>query len=183
MIEVTATARTAAIVFFLAIVTPAFIAAQTCGGPIEVKVQCVLGTDTNLGLDERLRPIGSRLQRLFRYSTYRLVSYHKGHAICGQGTAFDLPGGRVLHVEPQDVRDDTIRMQVVLFQGEKPLMTTDVKLLNHGLLFLGGSRYEQGMLIIAIEAGLPDTGSPGSKNSPVLIKPTSASPSPSTKTE
>ncbi|HXN85075.1 MAG TPA: hypothetical protein VN867_03340, partial [Candidatus Binataceae bacterium] len=47
---------------------------------------------------------------------------------------------------------DMIDMELVLFQGERPLMTTDLKLRNHGILIVGGPRYEQGMLIISIAA-------------------------------
>jgi hypothetical protein len=66
--------------------------------------------------------------------------------------SFDLPGGHILHIEPQGIDGDMIAMELVLFQGERPVMTTDLKLRNHGMLIVGGPRYEQGMLIISIAA-------------------------------
>ena len=70
----------------------------------------------------------------------------------GGTLAFDLPGGRILHVEPSGIDGDMISMELVLFQGPRPVMTTDLKLRNHGVLILGGPRYEQGMLIVEIGA-------------------------------
>ena len=47
---------------------------------------------------------------------------------------------------------------IVLFDGTRPMMTTDLKLKNNGTLIVGGPRYEQGMMIISI--GASTGGSP-----------------------
>jgi hypothetical protein len=65
---------------------------------------------------------------------------------------FNLPGGRILHVQPRGIDGDMIVMEMTLFQGEQPLMTTELKLRNHGVLMVGGPRYEEGMLILSISA-------------------------------
>lgn len=174
----TAAVSRAAVVLLLVLAVPALAAAEACDKTIEIRVNCVLAADTNRGLDERLRPMGGQLQRLFRYSTYRLVSHQVGEAACGQGMAFSLPGGRVLHVDPQDVDHNTIKMQLVLFQGERPVMTTEVKLLNHGLLIIGGSRYEEGMLIISIQAIVPTSPPPEGSVATPAVKPKKPSLSP-----
>jgi hypothetical protein len=125
---------------------------------VDVHVDSVLATDTDEGIDERLSSIGRQLQALFSYSTYRLVNHQDGAAQCGKMIAFTLPGGRILHVQPRAVDGDMIAMELVLFQGPRPIMTTDLKLKNRGLLILGGPRYQQGMLIISIGASTPDDG-------------------------
>ncbi|MHB8381839.1 MAG: hypothetical protein ACYDC3_05810 [Candidatus Binataceae bacterium] len=119
---------------------------------VMVRVNSVLAAETNEGVDPRLQSMGPRLQALFSYSTYRLVSDQAGQTQCGKMIAFQLPGGRILHVEPRAVDGDMIVMEIVLFQGPRPLMTTDLKLKNNGVLIVGGPRYEQGMLIISIGA-------------------------------
>ena len=48
-----------------------------------------------------------------------------------------------------------IAMEMVLFEGERPLMTTDLKLRNHGTLIVVGRKYEDGMLIISVVAESP----------------------------
>ncbi len=120
----------------------------------------VIAADTGEGIDERLLPMGLRLQSIFRYTTYRLVSSQVGRTECGSAAAFTLPGGWIVHVEPNAVRDNMIAMELMLFQGARPMMTTDLRLRNHGMLIVGGPRYQQGMLIIPIGADVPDLGAP-----------------------
>jgi hypothetical protein len=119
---------------------------------INLHVDSVVASDTHEGVDARLAGMGLRLRSLFNYSTYRLISHQDGHTECGKLVSFMLPGGRILHIQPRAVDGDMIVMELVLFQGPRPLMTTDLKLKNHGVLIVGGPRYEQGMLIISIGA-------------------------------
>lgn len=119
---------------------------------VMLRIDEVIAADTNEGIDERLLPMGLRLESLFRYTTYRLVSHQVGRTECGRMIAFTLPGGWIVHVEPNSVDDDMIAMELMLFQGARPMMTTDLKLRNHGTLIVGGPRYQQGMLIIPIGA-------------------------------
>jgi hypothetical protein len=130
-------------------------ARQSHSKEVDVHVDSVLATDTNEGIDERLASMGPQLQALFSYSTYRLVNRQDGATQCGKLIAFTLPGGRILHVQPRAVDGDMIAMELVLFQGPRPIMTTDLKLKNRGMLILGGPRYQQGMLIISIGASTP----------------------------
>ncbi|HEY6394508.1 MAG TPA: hypothetical protein VIX12_03755 [Candidatus Binataceae bacterium] len=123
---------------------------------MNIHVDSVLAADTNEGMDARLAPMGHRLQALFNYSTYRLVSHQDGGTTCGKMIAFTLPGGRILHVQPRLIDRNMISMELVLFQGSRPMITTDLKLRNNGVLIIGGPRYEQGMLIISIAASTAD---------------------------
>jgi hypothetical protein len=60
-------------------------------------------------------------------------------------------------VQPRAIDDDMIAMEIVLFDGTRPMMTTDLKLKNNGTLIVGGPRYEQGMMIISIGASTSGT--------------------------
>ncbi len=125
---------------------------------INLHVDSVVASDTHEGVDKRLAGMGRRLHLLFNYSTYRLISHQDGHTECGQMISFMLPGGRILHIQPREVDGDMIAMELVPFQRARPLMTTDLKLKNHGILIVGGPRYEQGMLIISIGADAEQSG-------------------------
>jgi hypothetical protein len=140
---------------------------------ILLHVDEVIAADTGLGVDERLLPMGLRLQSLFRYTTYRLISHQVSRTECGRMTAFTLPGGWIVHVEPSAVRDNMIAMELMLFQGARPMMTTDVRLRNHGTLIVGGPHYEQGMLIIPIGADAPELAIPPG---PIPVDPRSTMP-------
>lgn len=144
------------VVVLLALCVQAPANAQTEPRPIiTIKVDSVLAADTHEGVDARLAPIRQRLKALFDYSTYRLVSRQVSKTPCGRMVAFNLPGGRILHVAPHRVDGGMIEMELMLFQGPRPLMTTDLKLMNHGTFFIGGPRYRRGMLIISIGAETP----------------------------
>lgn len=120
---------------------------------VMLRVDEIIAADTNEGMDKRLMPLGIRLESLFPFTTYRLVSRQVRRTECGRMIAFTLPGGWILHVRPNSVdKQNMIAMQLLLFQGSRPMMTTDLKLRNHGMLIWGGPHYQQGMLIIPIGA-------------------------------
>jgi hypothetical protein len=128
---------------------------------VQVSIDSVMAADTNEGIDARLASMSMRLRTLpFSYSTYRLVKREGKSTSCGKMLAFTLPGGRILQVAPHRVDREMIVMQLVLFQGERPEMSTELKLPNHAFLILGGPRYEQGMLIVFIHADAPDVSEP-----------------------
>jgi hypothetical protein len=125
---------------------------------VYVYIDSVMAADTNEGTDPRLAPMGKKLQGLFGFSTYSLIGHDEGETNCGKMIAFTLPGGKILHVQPRAIDGDMIAMEIVLFDGTRPMMTTDLKLKNNGTLIVGGPRYEQGMMIISIGAstgGMP----------------------------
>jgi hypothetical protein len=132
--------------------------AQPAPKQVNVYIDSVMAADTNEGTDPRLAPMGQKLHGLFGFSTYSLIGHNEGQTDCGKMIAFTLPGGKILHVQPRAIDGDMIAMEIVLFDGTRPMMTTDLKLKNNGTLIVGGPRYEQGMMIISI--GASTTGTP-----------------------
>ena len=121
---------------------------------IILRVYSVLAADTNQGVDPQLGTMGPQLRKMFNYTTYELVSEQNGRTEMGKMIEFTMPGGRILHIEPQSVDRNMIAMEILLFQGEKPMLTTDLKLPNNGNLIVGGPHYQQGALIITIGANM-----------------------------
>jgi len=143
------------VVVLVLVIGPATAAAKGLHHQVSIDIKSVLAADTDEGFDERLGPMSNPLRLLFHYSTYRLVSHEEKKTECGRMLTFSLPGGHILHVEPRGVDGNMIELQVVLFQGAKPMMTTDFHMMNRGMLLLGGPRYKEGMLIISIGAAGP----------------------------
>ncbi len=129
---------------------------------ILIRVDSVLAANTGKGMDASLSSsvIGTRLKALFEYTTYRLVMHQQQQTVCGRMVSFEMPGGRILHIAPNSVIDNMISMELVLFEGTRPLMTTDLKLMNHAVLIVGGPRYHEGMLITMISTDAFDRRSP-----------------------
>jgi hypothetical protein len=146
---------------------------------IHVRVDSVLAANTGKGMDAQLASsvIGDRLKALFEYSTYQLVQHQEQDTRCGRMVAFEMPGGRILHIVPRSVLDNMISMELVLFEGTRPLMTTDLKLMNHAVLVVGGPRYHQGMLITMISTDAPDLhGAHGDPRATIPLPPAAAPP-------
>ena len=153
--------------------TPGLPYAQTASKRVYVYIDSVMAADTNGGTDPRLAPMDPKLRGLFGFSTYSLIGHNEGETNCGKMIAFTLPGGKILHVQPRAIDGDMIAMEIVLFDGTRPMMTTDLKLKNNGQLIVGGPRYEQGMMIISI--GASTTGSnPNPSPAQIVGTPTEA---------
>src|SRR6202162_438269 len=156
---------------FLIIATTAFglravSYAQPAPKQVNVYIDSVMAADTNEGTDPRLAPMGQKLRGLFGFSTYSLIGHNEGQTDCGKMIAFTLPGGKILHVQPRAIDADMIAMEIVLFDGTRPMMTTDLKLKNNGTLIVGAPRYEQGMIIISIGASTSGTPPMQAQSSP-----------------
>jgi hypothetical protein len=76
----------------------------------------------------------------------------------GKMLVFRLPGGKTLHVQPRAIDGDMIRMEVVLFDGDRATMTVDLNLENGSTLALGGQQFGEGTLLLRIR---PTTASAG----------------------
>jgi hypothetical protein len=128
---------------------------------IRIRVDSILAANTGQGMDDKLSSsiIGKRLKALFEYTTYRLVMHQEQQTVCGRRITFETPGGRILNIAPLTVVDNMISMELVFFEGTRPFMTTDLRLINHAVLVLGGPRYLQGMLITMISTDAADSPS------------------------
>jgi len=124
---------------------------------IRIRVDSILAANTGEGMDNKLSssPIGKRLKAIFEYTTYRLVMHQEQQTLCGRKITFETPGGRILNIAPLSVVGNMISMELVFFEGTRPVMTTELRLINHAVLVLGGPRYQQRMLItmISTDAG------------------------------
>ncbi len=126
-------------------------------GTVKVRVDSVLATDTHEKIDARLSSaMILRFKILFDFTAYQLVRRQEQRTKCGRIISFSLPGGRILRVAPQSIDGGMIAMELVLFDGARPMMTTDLKLMNHGILIVGGPRYQQGMLLTIIATDTND---------------------------
>jgi hypothetical protein len=137
-------------------------------GPCDViiHIKSVLATDIDEPVDPQLKELQRKLQLLFNFKAYHLESHRDAETQCGKMVEFTLQAGHILHVQPREIDGDMIDMEVVLFDGAKPMLTTDFKLHNGGTLLLGGPRYQQGMLIITVGATAGPEPSPHPSASP-----------------
>lgn len=123
------------------------------GEMVELHIETVLATNGSQDFDHRLTDIRPQLSA-FRYSSYQLVQEERRRVGWGTRADFSLPGGRFLQVVPKEYVNERIALQVMLMEGATPtpLMGTALSIRNHGTLFVGGRKHQEGMLIIRIGA-------------------------------
>lgn len=123
------------------------------GETVELRVETVLATNATPYFDTRLADIRRQLDA-FRYKSYRLVQEERRKVGWGTQVDFSLPGGRTLQVVPKHLIEERIALEVMIMEGASPtpLMNTTLSIKNHGTLFFGGRRHQDGTLIIRIGA-------------------------------
>jgi len=119
---------------------------------VALEVGTVLATNSSSQIDEELASIRGQLERLFQYSSYRLMKQEQSDVSCGKPASFEIPGGRHLLVMAKDTRGGRVSLNVALMKERRVLMRTDLTLGKRGTIMVGGPRYENGVLIIWIGA-------------------------------
>jgi len=126
-------------------------AAEPASQPVKIKIDTILASNQNGEFDSRLKPLERQL-KVLKYRSYRLLK-EESQSIASRGNgSFQIPGGRMLIISPQDFRDQQIALKVRLQGSQKPLLDTTLKLQNKGNFILGGPPHEGGVLVLAIWA-------------------------------
>ena len=141
-----------AFVVVVAVGLLAVCAEAFAGDEVEVRIDTVLATNSGQEIDHRLIKMKRQLSS-FRYSSFRVMQAESRRVAWGVPLTFALPGGRALQVLPREFKDDWLVLRVQLMRETESVMDTRLKLRNRGTVFVGGPRYDQGVLIISITAG------------------------------
>ena len=137
----------------VALLTPALIAVPS---PSLAKDSCRISVDTILasrqgsGVDPQLQRHIRELQSMFNYTSYRLLSSKALDLIEGQSGQVALPDARQLTITPQKIRGSRADIALQMTKGGRSVFQTQIQLLNHGSLFVGGPKYQNGNLIFKI---------------------------------
>lgn len=127
---------------------------------VALEVGTVLATNASTHIDAQLASVRGQLERLFQYTSYRLVKQETSDVSCGKPASFEIPGGRHLQVMAKDTRGGRVSLNVALMKDRHVLMRTDLTLGKRGTIMVGGPRYENGVLIIWIGAKRMSPGVP-----------------------
>jgi hypothetical protein len=120
---------------------------------VALHVRTVLATDSGSDFDNRLDGFRRQLRGLFHFTSYRLVKEEERHCPLGRRNNFEIPGGRYLEVLPVALRENRVRLRVLLIEGTSPPpLDTDFTVPNRGNIWVGGPRNPDGVLLISIGA-------------------------------
>lgn len=100
---------------------------------------------------EPVRVFDVRVDSAFVADTaFGSFSHTKGLTESGKMLVFKLPDGKTLHVQPRALSGGMISMEVVLFDGDRPTMTANLKLGSGDTFALSGETYGGATLLIRI---------------------------------
>ncbi len=129
-------------------------AADTNPQSVQVTIRSILAANKSDEFDAKLRGMEQQLKSL-KYRSYHSLK-DETKTVPWQGSqSFDVPGGRLLTVAPQDFQNNRIALKVHLTENDKPIVDTTVKIPNKGNFILGGPPHEGGVLVLSISASAP----------------------------
>jgi len=118
---------------------------------VQITIKTISAGKQGDEFDARLAPLEKQLKAL-NYRSYRLLKEETQMARWQGNANFEIPGGRVLTVRPQEVTNNQLGLRLQLKQGDKPQLETTVRLNNGGNFILGGPPHEGGVLVLSISA-------------------------------
>ena len=119
-----------------------------------VTIRSILAANQSDEFDAKLKGMEQQLKSL-KYRSYRSLK-DESKSVAWQGTqTFEIPGGRILSVAPQEFQNNRISLKVRLTENDKPVVDTTVKIPNKGNFILGGPPHEGGALVLSISAATP----------------------------
>jgi len=149
-----------------AVVLMAALPLDAVSGQIStISISTILASNNSRNWDDRLDSVRKELRPL-RFKSYRLVGAETRNITSGDQCGTDLPGGRYLHVTTKEVGPEDVRLHILLNEGNRPVINTDVKLTPDTVIVLGGPHDRAGTLIITISAET-DSGSDDDDNDKV----------------
>jgi hypothetical protein len=137
--------------FFLCSAAISVSAADKTFQSVQITIKTISASKQGNEFDARLAPLEKQLKAL-NYRSYRLLKEETQTARWQGNANFEIPGGRVLTVRPQEVTNNQLGLRVQLKQGNKPQLETTVRLNDGGNFILGGPPHEGGVLVLSISA-------------------------------
>ena len=118
---------------------------------VQVRIRTILAGNKSDEFDPKLKDMEQQLKPL-KYRSYRSLK-DDSQNVPWQGTrSFEIPGGRLLTVAPQEYQNNRVSLKVRLTEGDKPVLDTAVGIQNKGNFILGGPPHEGGTLVLLISA-------------------------------
>lgn len=140
------------IVFVIVILALAAGTAASPDQPVSIDLGVAVASNEGTRIDPQLADLRAKLKAMFDYTSYRMADRLKKTLAVGETGEFALPGGRTMKVTPAPSSGGKVRLAVQIMEGPRNLLTTTLGLARGGMVLVGGPAYENGVLILIIEA-------------------------------
>lgn len=119
---------------------------------VEVTVGAIIANNSQEWLDHRVTAMNPGFNRLFPYSSFRLLNEERQAVPWGGKVRLNISATRYVVVVPREIKNQRVLMRVRLIDGKRSLLDTTVSLRDRGTLLVGGPSETDGVLILAIGA-------------------------------
>jgi len=117
---------------------------------VKIVVKTVLASQDATSVDPRISALTQKLQSVFRYASYRLISEANLHLPIGKTGTVSLPGDRMLKITPLRITGNRAELQLLIFKQERQIIKSRIQVLNHGSITVGGPEHKGGFLLFDI---------------------------------
>ncbi|MGE5663640.1 MAG: hypothetical protein ACM31I_04845 [Deltaproteobacteria bacterium] len=140
------------IVLVLAVLALAAGPAASSEPPVSIDLGVAVASNDGTRIDPQLADLRAKLKAMFDYTSYRMVDRLKKSLAVGETGEFALPGGRTMRATPAPSTGGKVRLAVQIMEGQRNLLTTTLGLSRGGMVLVAGPAYQNGVLILIIEA-------------------------------
>ncbi|MDX1763231.1 MAG: hypothetical protein R3231_02810 [bacterium] len=115
----------------------------------EIEVRIILASNADKGTDPRLVDLKKDLQTL-NYMSFEQLDTVGLSLDKGKTGKVPLPGDRVLELTPVAFEKGKVNLQVKILEKGASILTTKLRVANHGTVLLGGPPHNLGFLVLAL---------------------------------
>lgn len=119
---------------------------------VSIEVGIVQASSEGSSIDPALSKLKSKLQEMFKYTSYRMLDRQKRTLAVGETGEIPLPGNRVFKAVPASIEGSKVKLDVQILEGGKNRLTSTLGLNRGGMVLVGGPSYQNGVLILVISA-------------------------------
>lgn len=117
---------------------------------VRVVVKAIYASNSFDGFEGDLKKVADDIRFQFNYRGYRLISQQEMTIDFGKQGGLEIPDNRLIVLMPKGVVEKKIEMNLLVVEKEKKLLDTTFRLANKGTIYIGGPKYKDGMLLIAV---------------------------------
>jgi hypothetical protein len=118
---------------------------------VELKLLVVAASDSEAGVDPRLKPLQRHLEFL-RYRGYQLLDTHNASLAPGGDATFSIVGNRRVNVLLKSRTPERAQFRVQVFSQGGKLLDTTLSVNRNGTFIVAGPRHQDGILILPLQA-------------------------------
>lgn len=117
---------------------------------VRVVVKAIYASNSFDGFEGDLKKVEDDIRFQFNYRGYRLISQQEMTIDFGKQGGLEIPDNRLIVLSPGGLLENKIVMNLLVVEKDKKLLDTTFRLANKGTIYIGGPRYKDGMLLIAV---------------------------------